>query len=148
MTLKYKLDDLVVQVDGNGGYWWANDNGINHKATEGLQKSNETVDIVGKIGAVSDDNAEEVRTPVLQENAPQMALQSLVERSFSTVYNSVSVFHKSNNEECLKIFIDGETLVFQQECYGDIQEICIDFDALGVVFSAANELIVQYKEKK
>ena len=193
MTLKYKLDDLVVigenvesdheeyftpgvlvriadlcaegsvdehytisRVDGKGGAWWVYDNEINHNATEELQKSNEMGDIVGKIESVSDDNAKEVQTPVLEENAPQMALQSLVESSFSnaysnaysTAYNSVSVLHKSNNEECLKITIDGDILVFQQECYGDIQEICIDFDAMGVVFSAANELIVQYKEKK
>lgn len=134
---------IVHTIYGNGEIWGLYDNEINHKATEELQKSNETGDIVGKTEAVSDDNAKEVQTPGLKENAPQTAPQSLV-----AVYNSVSVLHKSNAEECLKISIDGKTLVFQQECYGDIQEICIDFDALGVVFSAANELIVQYKEKK
>lgn len=140
----------IYTIDGSR--WWVNDNEINHKATEELQKSNETGDIVGKIEAVSDDNAKWVQTPDLKENATQTAPQSIVEGSFSnpfsTVYNSVSVFHKSNNEECLKISIDEGILVFQQECDGDIQEILLDFDAVGVVFSAANELIVQYKENK
>lgn len=138
----------IYTLGSKGSEWWVYDGEINHRATEELQNSNETAYIVGKEQAVSDDNVKEVRTPVLEENAPQKALQSAVEGSYSTVYNGVSVFCKSNTKECLKITIDGEFLVFQQECDGDIQEIHLDFNAVGAVLSAANELVVQYKEKK
>lgn len=138
----------IYTLGSKGRVWWVYEDEINHEATEDLQKSNETGDIVGKTEAVSDDNAKEVQTPALEESAPQTAPQSAVEGSFASVYNSVSVFHKSNANECLKITIDGESLVFQQECDGDIQEIRLDLNAVSVVFSAANELIMQYKEKK
>jgi len=156
----------VYTIDSKCSRWWVYDDEINHKATEELQKSNESPYIAGKEQAVSDDNAKEVRTPVLEENATQKALQSAVEvesnhscDTFASVYSSVSVFRKDRvkegdsifySEGTTKITIDedgGEFLVFQQDYSGEIQEIRLDFGAVGVVFSAANELIVQYKEK-
>jgi len=71
---------------------------------EALQKSNETGDIVGKTEAVSDDNAKGVRTPVLEESAPQTAMQSPVEGSFASVYSSVSVFRKGSVKEGDSVF--------------------------------------------
>lgn len=138
----------IYRIDGEGGAWWVQDSEINHEVTEALQKPNETAYIVGKEQAVSDDNVKEVRTPALQDNTPQTALQSAIENTYSAVYSSVSVFHKSNAKEAVKITIDGKFLVFQQERDGDIQEILLDFNAVGAVFSVANELIMQYKEKK
>ena len=123
---------------------------------EDLQTSNETAYIVGKEQAVSDDNAKEVRTPVLEENAPQTAPQSTVEGSFASVYSSVSVFRKGSikegdsvfySEGTTKITIDedgGEFLVFQQDYSGEIQEIRLDFEEVDAVFSAAKKLMLQY----
>lgn len=158
------MDDhyTVSRVDGKGEVWWVYDGEINHKATEELQESNETAYIVGKEQAVSDDSAQEVRTPALEENAPQTAPQSAIEAdsnhscgAFASVYSSVSVFRKgsvkggdgifySKGSTTITIDEGGGFLVFQQGCDGDIQEILLDFNAVGAVFSAANELMLQY----
>lgn len=140
----------IYRLDGKGGAWWVYDGEINHKATEELQKSNEIGDIAGKTEAVSDDNAQEVRTPVSEENAPQTAPQSAV-GSYSTVYSSVSVFRKGSIKEGDSIFYsegttkitiveDGEFLVFEQ----DGREIYLDFEEVDAVFSAAKKLMLQY----
>ena len=103
-----------------------------------------------KTEAVSDDNAQEVRTPVSEENAPQTAPQSAV-GSYSTVYSSVSVFRKGSIKEGDSIFYsegttkitiveDGEFLVFEQ----DGREIYLDFEEVDAVFSAAKKLMLQY----
>lgn len=142
----------VYRVGGKGGKWWVYDDEINHKATEELRESNESGDIVGKTEAVSDDNAKEVRTPALEDNAPQTAPQNTVEDSYSTVYSSVSVFRKGSVKEGDSVFCsEGSTtisiieddvkfLVFHQ----DGREIYLDFDEVDAVFSAAKKLMLQY----
>ena len=47
----------IYPMGSRDSQWWVQDSEINHEATEALQKSNETGYIVGKIEAVSDDNA-------------------------------------------------------------------------------------------
>lgn len=147
----------IYHVDGEGRPWWVEGFEVNHEATEALQAEmarsyiREPIN-VAENSPLIDDNAKEVRTPALDENAPQTAIQGAVEGSFASVYSSVSVFRKGSVKEGDSVFCsEGSTtisivedcvkfLVFEQ----DGREIYLDFDEVEAVFSAAKKLMLQY----